>query len=167
MPSARDIPAKVRALRWGGLDVCRGIALRRGKPKKKKMTSSFPGVAREFVRCRFDRLSLASICFPGAAAFAPNTAFAVNDCSPGTGDNVTVTCSGAVLNQGPEANTGYGSGLQNGLTINVVAAPPSSVTGTSIGIDVGSNNIINNFGTVTTAGSGGIGDVFGINANGT
>jgi hypothetical protein len=103
----------------------------------------------------------------GAAALAPIAAFALPNCSPAAGDNVTVTCSGAVLNQGPEANTGYGSGLQNGLTINVVASPPSSVTGTSIGIDVGSNNTVNNFGTVTTFGSGGIGDVFGINANGT
>jgi uncharacterized protein with beta-barrel porin domain len=88
-------------------------------------------------------------------------------CAPATGNNVAVTCSGATVNQGPEANTGYGSGLQNGLTINVVvAAPPSSVTGTSIGIDVGSNNTINNLGTITTAGSGGVGDVWGINANG-
>ncbi len=107
------------------------------------------------------------MCLLGAAALAPSAAFAFPNCSPATGDNVTVTCSGAVLNQGPEANTGYGSGLQNGLTINVVASPPSSVTGTSIGIDVGSNNTINNFGTVTTLGSGGIGDVWGINANGT
>src|ERR1700694_3768607 len=106
MPSARDIPAKVQARRWGGLDICRGIALLRGKPKKKKVTSPFPGVARECVRCRFDRLSFALICFLGAGAFAPSTASAVNNCSPATGDNVTVTCSGAVLNQGPEANTG-------------------------------------------------------------
>jgi autotransporter-associated beta strand protein len=70
------------------------------------------------------------------------------------------------LNQGPKVNTGYGSGSQSGLTINVVAAPTSSVTGTSIGIDVGSNNTINNFGTITTAGNGGVGDVWGINANG-
>jgi uncharacterized protein with beta-barrel porin domain len=70
------------------------------------------------------------------------------------------------LNQGPGGNTGYGSGLQSGLTIDVVATPTSSVTGTSIGIDVGSNNTINNFGTITTASSGGVGDVWGINANG-
>jgi hypothetical protein len=107
------------------------------------------------------------MCLLGAAALAPNAAFALPNCSPAAGDNVTVTCSGAVLNQGPEANTGYGSGLQNGLTINVVASPPSSVTGTSIGIDVGSNNTVNNFGTVTTFGSGGVGDVWGIHANGT
>jgi uncharacterized protein with beta-barrel porin domain len=107
------------------------------------------------------------MCLLGAAALAPSAAFALPNCSPPTGDNVTVTCSGAVFNQGPEANTGYGSGSQNGLTINVVASPPSSVTGTSIGIDVGSNNTINNFGTVTTLGGGGLGDVWGINANGT
>ena len=76
-----------------------------------------------------------------------------------------MTCSGATLNQGPELNTGYGSGLQNGLTLNVQSG--ASVTGTSIGIDVGSNNTITNLGTITTLGSGGIGDVFGINANGT
>ncbi len=99
----------------------------------------------------------------GAAAVAPSEAFAL--CAPPSGDNVTVTCSGATLDQGPELNTGYGSGLQNGLTLNVQTG--ASVTGTSIGIDVGSNNTITNLGTVTTAGSGGIGDVWGINSNGT
>jgi len=102
----------------------------------------------------------------GAVAFASTEASA-QQCTPASGNNVTVTCSGATVNQGPEANTGYGSGLQNGLTINVVASPPSSVTGTSIGIDVGSNNTVNNFGTVTTNGNGVIGDVFGIQGNGT
>src|SRR5665648_236486 len=52
-----------------------------------------------------------------------------------------------------------------------LCAPPGgdnvTVTGTSIGIAVGSNNTITNLGTVTTAGSGGVGDVFGINSNGT
>ena len=75
-----------------------------------------------------------------------------------------MTCSGATLNQGPEANTGYGNGLQNGLTINAQLA--ASVTGTSIGIDVGSNNTVNNLGTITTAGNGLIGDTFGLQGNG-
>jgi uncharacterized protein with beta-barrel porin domain len=101
------------------------------------------------VRSRFG-LSVATVSL-GVAAFAPSAAFAA--CTPGTGDNVTVTCSGAVFNQGPEAGTGYGSGLQNGLTINVVATPPSSVIGTTFGIDVGNNNTINNFGTVNGSGS--------------
>ena len=55
--------------------------------------------------------------------------------------------------------------MQNGLTLNVQSG--ASVTGTSTGIDVGSNNKITNLGTVTTMGSGGIGDVWGINSNGT
>ncbi|HEX9470730.1 MAG TPA: hypothetical protein VF957_14435, partial [Bradyrhizobium sp.] len=108
------------------------------------------------MRYRFDRLSFAVTCLLGAAAFAPPRAFAA--CSPpGTVNNVTVTCSGATLNQGPEVNTGYGSGLQTGVIIIVQA--PASVTGTAIGIDVGDNNTVNNLGTITTAG----GDLFGIN----
>jgi hypothetical protein len=103
-------------------------------------------------------LSFAVTCLLGAAALASSAAFAA--CAPPGGDNVTVTCSAATLNQGPEFNTGYGSGFQNGLTINVQAG--ASVTGTSTGIDVGSNNTINNLGVITTEGN----DVYGINANG-
>jgi uncharacterized protein with beta-barrel porin domain len=95
-------------------------------------------------------------------AVAPSEAFAL--CAPPGGDNVTVTCSGSTPDQGPEINTGYGSGLQNGLTLNVQTG--ASVTGTSIGIDVGSNNTITNLGTVTTTGSSGSA-FFGINSNGT
>ena len=97
----------------------------------------------------------------GAVGTMPSAAVA--GCSPATGDNVTVTCSGATLNQGPGPNTGYGDGSQSGLTVNVQAAP-TSVIGTSVGMDVGSNNTINNLGTITTAGNGAIGDVWGINA---
>src|SRR5258708_3074302 len=61
-----------------------------------------------------------------------------------TGSNVTVTCSGATVDQGPGINTGYGNGTQNGLTINVQSG--ASVTGTSTGIDVNANTTINNFG---------------------
>jgi uncharacterized protein with beta-barrel porin domain len=88
----------------------------------------------------------------GAAALAPSGAFAA--CiPPPPANNVTVTCSGATLAVG----TGYGNGLQTGLTINVQA--PASVTGTANGISVGDNNTINNLGIVTTAGA----DVWGIN----
>src|ERR1700722_10790596 len=145
----------------GGLMFVRNTALRRGCPKVLSPFSRRIEQAR--TPYRFARALFALMCLLGAAALAPSAAFALPNCSPAAGDNVTVTCSGAVFNQGPEANTGYGGGLQNGLTINVVASPPSSVTGTSIGIDVGSNNTINNFGTVTTFGN----DVWGINANGT
>jgi len=101
------------------------------------------------------------MCLLGAAALASSGAFALpqppHNCTPATGDNVTVTCSGATLNQGPGINTGYGNGAQTGLTINVLA--PASVTGTSTGIDVGNNNTINNLGIITTAGN----DIWGIN----
>jgi uncharacterized protein with beta-barrel porin domain len=121
-------------------------------------------VARKCARYRFDYPSLVVMGLLGAAAFAPSEAFAL--CAPSSASsNVTVTCSGATLNQGTEPNTGYGSGLQNGLTLTVQSG--ASVTGTSIGIDVFSNNTITNLGTVTTKGSGGIGDVWGINSNGT
>jgi uncharacterized protein with beta-barrel porin domain len=143
----------------------RNTALRRGWPK---VLSPFSRrIEQAHAPYRFDRALFALMCLLGAAALAPSAAFALPNCSPAVGDNVTVNCSGAVFNQGPEANTGYGTGSQNGLTINVVASPTSSVTGTSNGIDLGSNNTINNFGTITTLGSGGIGDVWGINANGT
>ena len=130
-------------------------ALRRGQSSLPP--ASYPEVARERVRSRFG-LSVATVSLAGVAAIAPSAAFAV--CTPGTGDNVTVTCSSVTQDQGPGTNTGYGSGLQNGLTINVQAT--ASVTGTSTGINVGSNNAINNLGIITTAGN----DVFGINANG-
>jgi autotransporter-associated beta strand protein len=97
-----------------------------------------------------------------AVTLAPLDAQAA--CSPATGDNVTVTCSGATVDQGPGINTGYGNGAQNGLTLNVQSA--ASVTGTSTGIDVNSNNTINNSGTITTHGSGGVGDVYGISGEG-
>ena len=115
---------------------------------------SVPKAARRRDRRQFHRHGLAMSALLCTTALVPSAAFAV--CSPATGDNVAVTCSGATLNQGPEANTGYGSGLQNGLTIAVQST--ASVAGTSIGIDVGNNNTINNLGTITTAGN----DVFGI-----
>jgi uncharacterized protein with beta-barrel porin domain len=85
-------------------------------------------------------------------------------CAPATGDNITVTCTGTTTDQGPGINTGYGGGNQNGVTVNVQSG--ASVIGTSTGIDLNSNNTVNNSGTITTNGSGGIGDVFGINTNG-
>jgi len=89
---------------------------------------------------------------------------AVAACAPPSGSNTTVTCSGATVDQGPGINTGYGDSTQDGLTLNVQTG--ASVTGTSIGIDVNVNNVINNSGTVTTNGSGGVGDVYGISGNG-
>jgi uncharacterized protein with beta-barrel porin domain len=128
-----------------------------------KMVRASSTVVRAFTRGRLDHRLLITTCLFAAAAFAPSEALAL--CAPSSGSsNVTVTCSGATVDQGTEPNTGYGSGLQSGLTLNVQSG--ASVTGTSIGIDVFSNNTITNLGTVTTAGNGGIGDVWGINSNG-
>jgi uncharacterized protein with beta-barrel porin domain len=126
------------------------------------MSSSFQSALSERVRHRFPHPSLAVICLIGAAAAAPSGAFAgPPNCTPATGNNVTVTCSGATVDQGPGLNIGYGDsgGTQTGLTINVQGG--ASVTGTSVGINIGSNNTINNLGTITTFGN----DVFGIQAN--
>jgi hypothetical protein len=107
-------------------------------------------------------LAAAALTVVGAIMLAPDDALAA--CSPATGSNVTVTCSGATFNQGPGINTGYGDSTQNGLTVNVQSG--ASVTGTSTGIDVNNNNTINNLGTITTQGSGGVRDVYSINGNG-
>ncbi len=190
--------------------------------------------------CR--RGKLATLCLPTAVAcwlipaiFAlgcaavlllPSQAMAA--CTPATGSNITVTCSGATLNQGngaPGSTTGYGDGTQSGLTLGVQSGasvtgsfpgpvgPPfttavgisvangnaitlqsgaqvtgssangatgilatdgntitlqssAAVTGTSTAISLGSNNTVNNLGTITTAGIGGVGDGYGIDANG-
>jgi hypothetical protein len=165
--------------------------------------------------------AIATAC--GAAVLWPSAAWAA--CTPATGSNITVTCSGTTFNQGPEINTGYGDSTQDGLTLNVQSAasvtgsfpgpegPPftgangisvangntitlqssaqvtgmsangangilatdgntitlqssATVTGTSTGISLGANNTVNNAGTITTAGIGGVGDVYGINASG-
>src|ERR1700694_5477878 len=136
--------------------------LRTVEANRKIMTPSFPGVVRKRIPYRCGRLSFVVMCLLGAAAFAPTTAFALPpNCTPTSGDNVTVTCINATVDQGPGPNTGYGNGLQTGLTIHVEAG--ASVTGTSTGIDGGSNNTINNLGIITTAGN----DLFGINANST
>jgi uncharacterized protein with beta-barrel porin domain len=85
-------------------------------------------------------------------------------CAPATGNNITVTCTGTTTNQGPGTNTGYGDSTQNGVTVNVQSG--ASVLGTSTGIDLNNNNIINNSGTIATNGGGGIGNVNGISTNG-
>ena len=55
------------------------------------------------------------MCALGAATFAPPAAFAA--CSPSSGNNVTVTCTGTVTNQGPGGGTGYRTGSEAGVTV--------------------------------------------------
>jgi hypothetical protein len=108
--------------------------------------------------------SLGAIAIGFFAFLAMSVPKALAVCTPPTGSNTTVACSNATVDQGPGINTGYGDSTQDGLTLTVGSG--ASVTGTSTGIDVNNNNTIINLGTITTAGSGGIGDVWGINANG-
>ena len=108
--------------------------------------------------------SVGTIALGVFAFLALSPAEAVAQCAPATGSNIAVTCSGVTLNQGPGINTGYGDSTQDNLTLTVLAG--ATVAGTSIGIDVNNNNTIINFGTITTAGNGLIGDVWAINANG-
>ncbi len=72
---------------------------------------------------------------------------------PGTpASGTTVTCSGTTTNQ--NAPAGYGTGGQNGLTINVVSG--ASVIGTNDGFSLDGTtaaNTINNSGTVSDDGS--------------
>ncbi len=172
-------------------------------------------------------LMASALALIGAGVLQPPSE-ALAACAPATGSNITVTCSGATLNQGsgtPGSTIGYGDGTQTGLTLGVQSGasvtgsfpgpegPPfttavgisvangnaitlqsgaqvtgssangatgiiatdgntitlqssAAVTGTSTGLSLGSNNSVNNLGTITTAGIGGVGDVFGINANG-
>ena len=78
-------------------------------------------------------------------------------CAPVAGagtppSGTTVTCSGTTTNQ--NAPAGYGTGAQNGLTINVLTG--ASVVGTSVGFALDGQttaNTINNSGTIRDDGS--------------
>ncbi len=171
------------------------------------------------------RLVPAALAFFAAAIVLLLPRETLAACAPATGSNITVSCSGTTLNQGPGVSTGYGDGTQTGLTLGVQSGasvtgsfpgpegPPfttavgisvangnaitlqsgaqvtgasangangilatdgntitlqssAAVTGTSTGIELGSNNTVNNLGIITTAGTVSVGDVFGIDANG-
>ena len=90
-------------------------------------------------------------------------------CTPATSEtvpvsNTTVTCSGATVDQNPTTFAGYGTGNENGVTIDVQAG--ASVTSTSVqpaasGIVIGTGTV-NNLGTVGVTGVLGTG-IFGLN----
>src|SRR4029077_17665857 len=77
-------------------------------------------------------LAFPTLVLTAASAFA--------QCSPAAPvNNTTVTCTGTVTNQ--NYPNGYGTGAENGLTINVQAG--ATVTGTAIpgqGISVANGN---------------------------
>ena len=78
---------------------------------------------------------------PALAACAPLTGVVV----PGH----TVVCT-TTTNQ--DAPNGYGTGVENGLTINVLSG--ATLTGTDNGLSLDSNNTVNNAGTITTLAGG-------------
>ena len=78
---------------------------------------------------------------PALAACAPLTGVVV----PGD----TVVCT-TTTNQ--DAPNGYGTGVENGLTINVLSG--ATLTGTDNGLSLDSNNTVNNAGTITTLAGG-------------
>jgi hypothetical protein len=76
-------------------------------------------------------------------------------CSPGAPvSNTTVTCSGTTTDQ--NAPDGYGTGVENNLTINVQSgATVSSTTNDAFNLNgAGTSNTINNYGTITGFNSG-------------
>jgi uncharacterized protein with beta-barrel porin domain len=84
------------------------------------------------------------------------------DCAPAAANNVTATCSGITTNQeggapGTSAGTaGYGTGVETGVTVNVVAGAGNRVTGTLYGISLGDGIVSNNVGASITGGAVGI-----------
>ena len=78
-------------------------------------------------------------------------ALAVCDPAAGTGrvtppPGTTVTCRGTTTTQNPLSD-GYGTGQQNGLTVNVLSG--ASITTTGSGIALADTNTINNSGAVS------------------
>jgi uncharacterized protein with beta-barrel porin domain len=86
------------------------------------------------------------------------------DCTPAAADNVTATCSGTTTNQGNGApgtsadpsGFGYGTGVETGVTVNVVAGSGNTITGSGWGISLGDAMVTNNAGAGVTGGSHGI-----------
>jgi hypothetical protein len=80
-------------------------------------------------------------------------------CAPAAGSNVTATCTGTTDNQGGGAPgtsasfSGYGTGIENLLTVTVV--PGASVTGSSEGISFIIGTVFN-YGTVSGGTDAGI-----------
>ena len=107
----------------------------------------------------------ATVAFPVTTAAL--TGYANAACTPTAPvDNTTVTCSGATDNQNDPA--GYGTGNENGLTINVQSG--ASVTGTRFGVRVDgrdASNAIINLGTISGFDQGVLASVATINNSGT
>jgi uncharacterized protein with beta-barrel porin domain len=84
------------------------------------------------------------------------------DCTPAAADNVTATCTGATTNKGgglpgsTTGNDGYGTGVETGVTVNVVGGASNTVSGNTSGIFLGDATVTNNAGASITGGLFGI-----------
>ena len=67
------------------------------------------------------------------------------DCAPAAADGVTAVCSGETVDQ--NAPNGFGTGIENGVTVEVRSG--ASVTGTNGGIFLGSDTTLDNAGSIT------------------
>lgn len=98
------------------------------------------------------------------ALFLVSSRGALADCSPAAANNVTATCSGTTLNQGSGApgtsadpsGSGYGTGAQTGVTVNILAGGGNTITGTNYGIYLLAATVTNNAGASVTGGAFGI-----------
>jgi uncharacterized protein with beta-barrel porin domain len=99
-------------------------------------------------------LAFAVVLLAGPPAFAA--------CAPQAASNVTATCTGTTNNQGGGApgtsagTDGYGTGVETGITVNVVAGPSTTVTGTTSGLFMSDGAVTNNAGASITGGQSGI-----------
>ena len=106
------------------------------------------------VAARSLAVALAIVLLAGEAAWA--------DCTPAAADNVTATCTGATTNQGgglpgsTTGNDGYGTGVETGVTVNVVGGASNTVSGNTSGIFLGDATVTNNAGASITGGQFGI-----------
>src|ERR671919_778056 len=96
---------------------------------------------RVVVACRL-ALALAVIVSP---VWLLSSRAALAACAPPAPvNNTTVVCDDTTNANPPN---GYGTGVESGLTINVLSG--ATVSGTENGVWVGNNNVINNAGTIT------------------
>ncbi|MEH2531859.1 uncharacterized protein with beta-barrel porin domain [Bradyrhizobium sp. AZCC 1588] len=72
------------------------------------------------------------------------------NCTPAAANNVTATCTGTTTNQGGGApgtsagTSGYGAGLETGVTVNVESGATTTLTGSIYGISLGDATVTNN-----------------------
>ncbi len=110
--------------------------------------------------------ALMRVCSAGALGLALSGALfaspALADCTPAAANGVTATCTGTTINQGGGApgtssgQYGYGTGVETGVTVNVVSGATNTVSGNDFGIYLGDATVTNTAGGIITGGGTGI-----------